>query len=253
MDKKVSVSQFLQRARRTPGAKPPPPSPADWRTMKRPINGAIGFGVLLLGIVILIAVALPPRSQSPTTVPASAAPAREPTLAVGLPPVQSPQSQASRATAPAPLSGVMPPTPAAERPHPDPFETIRPTKENIRTMIGRHFWTGPSFEGYRFMRYCPPRGTQSCLNYPSPGKVEDDTGFTVAGISEPPTGAYAYLADDQIYVKVRLDDGRTGYGRLDNALWYTQDPQLRKQAVHERVTRALADCKRRPSVAIGMT
>jgi hypothetical protein len=151
------------------------------------------------------------------------------------------------------LSGIMPPTPAVERPHPDPFETIRPTKENIRTMIGRHFWTGPSFEGYRFMRYCPPKGTESCLNYPSPSKVEDNTGFTVAGVSEPPTGAYAYLADDQIYVKVRLDDGRTGYGRLDDAFWYTQDPQLRKQAVHERVTRALADCQRRPSIAIGMT
>lgn len=112
---------------------------------------------------------------------------------------------------------------------------------------------GPSFEGYRFMRYCPPRGTESCLNYPSPGKVEDDTGFTVAGISEPSTGAYAYLGDDQLYVKVRLDDGRTGYCRLDDAFWYTQDPQLRKQAVHERVARALADCQRRPSVAIGMT
>ena len=68
--------------------------------MKRPTNGTIGFGVLLLGIVILIAVTLPPRSQSPTTVPASAAPAREPTLAVGLPSVQSPQSQGPQAAVP---------------------------------------------------------------------------------------------------------------------------------------------------------
>jgi hypothetical protein len=87
MDRKVSVSRFLQQARRAPGAKPPPPppprpspppSPADWRTMKRPTNGTIGFGALLLGIVILIVAVLPPRSQSPTTVPASTTPVREP-------------------------------------------------------------------------------------------------------------------------------------------------------------------------------
>jgi hypothetical protein len=207
--------------------------------LNRKLLAAVAGSLLLSGIVVLV-IASSDRSRLAI---ATSKPA----------PVQSPQSQAPRATAPAPLSGIMPPTPAAERPHPDPFETIRPTKENIRTMIGRHFWTGPSFEGYRFMRYCPPRGTESCLNYPSPSKVEDNTGFTVAGVSEPPTGAYANLADDQIYVKVRLDDGRTGYGRLDDAFWYTQDPQLRKQAVHERVTRALADCQRRPSIAIGMT
>jgi hypothetical protein len=226
--------------------------------MKRPTNGTVGFGVLLLGIVILIVVALPPRSESPTTVTASTPPAREPTLAAGIPPPQSLQSQAPRTTASNrfdELRQVWKPAPerTSAAPDHDPFETVRATKENIRTMIGRHLWAGPSFEGYRFMRYCPPRGTESCSNYPSPGKVGDDTGFTVVGISEPPTGAYAYLADDQIYVKVRLDDGRAGYDRLDDAFWYTQDPQLRKRAVHERVTRTLADCQRRPSIAIGMT
>jgi hypothetical protein len=109
MDRKVSVSRFLQQARRAPGAKPPPPppprpspppSPADWRTMKRPTNGTIGFGALLLGIVILIVAVLPPRSQSPTTVPASTTPVREPNLAVGLPPVQPPQSPTPHAAVP---------------------------------------------------------------------------------------------------------------------------------------------------------
>jgi hypothetical protein len=96
MDKKVSVSRFLQQARRTPGANPPPPSPADWRTMKRPTNGTIGFGVLLLVILILIVATLPPRSQSPTPAPASVGSAREPTLAPGpiltTPPAPSAQS-----------------------------------------------------------------------------------------------------------------------------------------------------------------
>jgi len=109
MDRRVSVSRFLQQARRAPGAKPPPPppprpspppSPADWRTMKRPTNGTIGFGALLLGIVILIVAVLPPRSQSPTTVPASTTPVREPNLAVGLPPVQPPQSPTPHAAVP---------------------------------------------------------------------------------------------------------------------------------------------------------
>ena len=82
MDKKVSVSQFLQQARRTPGAKPPPlprqppppPPRPRWPSSGR-VSAALLLGLGLFGLVAFVVAGEPDRT--PPTLPA-APPTKQP-------------------------------------------------------------------------------------------------------------------------------------------------------------------------------
>jgi hypothetical protein len=74
MDRKVSVAQFLQRARRMPGTKPPRPG---WPSSGR-VSAALLLGLGLFGLVAFVVAGEPDRT--PPTLPA-APPTKEPPVA----------------------------------------------------------------------------------------------------------------------------------------------------------------------------
>jgi|HubBroStandDraft_6_1064221.scaffolds.fasta_scaffold48129_5 hypothetical protein len=134
MDKKVSVSRFLQRARRAPGAKlpplprqpPPPPPRPGWPSSGR-VSAALLLGLGLFGLGLLIAVGV---ADNPSPAPSPAPPRH----------YDAPQSQGPAAW------HDTPPTPAPDRTPVKDFRDEFYSERRNAVTVTAVIWSPPSQE-----------------------------------------------------------------------------------------------------------
>ena len=246
MDKKISVSRFLQQARRTPGAKPPlprqsppPPPRPGW-----PSSGQVS-AALLLGLGLCAVAAVIADNLSPAPPPTRAAPPVPPA-----PPqhYDVPQSQGPAAwhdTPPTPAPDHTPPTRAAAPPikEPPPFkaQVFVATENNVETMIGQHF----EFYTTPWLEYCPP-GVVLCSKQPE-GLGYAHTGFTVLGL----------VSDEKYHVitraKLKLDDGTIVFDSLPSSWLRDSEAAAARADLAHWAAYWAALCESAPPIAIGMT
>jgi hypothetical protein len=128
MDKKVSVSQFLQQARRAHGAKPPPlpPPRPGWPSSGR-VSAALLLGLGLFGLGLLIAVGV---ADNPSPAPSPAPPRH----------YDAPQSQGPAAW------HDTPPTPAPDRTPVKDFRDEFYSERRNAVTVTAVTWSPPSQE-----------------------------------------------------------------------------------------------------------